>query len=65
MKEELVDKLACPVCKGDLDLNIEEEIRAEGKREIVNGFLKCISCNQKYPISEKIGNLLPPGFEED
>ncbi len=57
MKKELLDILACPVCKGDLELNIEEE---DEKGAIVTGSLYCRKCNQRYPIAEGIPNLLPP-----
>ena len=57
MNKELLDILACPVCKGDLELNIEEE---DEKGEIVTGSLYCRKCDQRYPIAEGIPNLLPP-----
>lgn len=57
MNKELLDILACPVCKGDLELNIEEE---DEKGEIVTGSLYCRKCDQHYPIAEGIPNLLPP-----
>jgi uncharacterized protein YbaR (Trm112 family) len=48
--------LACPVCKGDLELRVDEE---EGE-EIVKGALYCSKCNHSYPIIDTIPNLLPP-----
>ena len=56
MKRELVDILACPVCKGKLELKMETE---EGG-EITTGSLHCGSCNVDYPIVDGIPNLLPP-----
>jgi uncharacterized protein YbaR (Trm112 family) len=56
MKKELMDILACPVCKGDLELTVDEE---EGE-EIVKGSLYCSKCNYSYPIVDTIPNLLPP-----
>lgn len=56
MKRELMEVLACPVCKGNLRLEVTEE---QG-REIVTGNLTCSACEQVYPISEGIPNLLPP-----
>ena len=56
MKKELMDILACPVCKGELALSIEEE----KEQEIVTGFLYCQRCNVNYPIVDTIPNLLPP-----
>ncbi len=60
MKKDLLDKLACPECKGNLEL-IDEELEDE---EIINGRLVCNECEEKYPIEDGIPNLLPPGFEE-
>jgi len=48
--------LACPVCKGDLKLKVDEE---KGE-EIVSGSLYCSKCNYYYPIVDTIPNLLPP-----
>ncbi len=56
MKKELLDILACPVCKGDLELDIREE----EEKEIITGSLYCSRCNVKYPIEDTIPNLLPP-----
>ncbi len=51
-----MDILVCPVCKGDLDLTVDEE----NETEIVTGSLLCAACNVGYPIVEAIPNLLPP-----
>ena len=56
MKRELMDILACPVCKGELELSVEEE----NEQEIVAGSLYCHKCNVRYPIVDSIPNLLPP-----
>ncbi len=48
--------LACPVCKGDLELTVDEE----DETEIVTGSLFCAAYNIRYPIVETIPNLLPP-----
>ena len=48
--------LACPVCKGELKLNVDEE----NKTEIATGSLHCPSCDVKYPIEDTIPSLLPP-----
>jgi uncharacterized protein YbaR (Trm112 family) len=61
MKKELMDILACPVCKGDLDLSIEEE---DEKGEVVVGSLYCGKCEQRYPIEDGIPNLLPPELRQ-
>ncbi|MBU2607983.1 MAG: methytransferase partner Trm112 [Chloroflexi bacterium] len=56
MKRELMEILACPVCKGDLELTVGEE----NEEEIVAGSLYCPKCQVHYPIKETIPNLLPP-----
>jgi uncharacterized protein YbaR (Trm112 family) len=56
MKKELMQILACPVCKGDLELKVDEE---KGE-EIVTGSLYCAKCRHSYPIVDTIPNLLPP-----
>ncbi len=58
MKRELMDVLACPVCKGPLEL---EASREEGD-EIVEGVLTCQQCGESYPIEDTIPNLLPPNL---
>jgi len=50
--------LACPVCKGDLELKVDKE---EGE-EVITGSLHCASCDFSYPIEDTIPNLLPPEF---
>ncbi|MFC1864925.1 methytransferase partner Trm112 [Chloroflexota bacterium] len=56
MKRALMEILACPVCKGKLELIVEEE----KEKEIVTGSLCCQKCDEHYPIVETIPNLLPP-----
>ncbi len=56
MKRDLMEILVCPVCKGDLQLNVEEE----NEQEIVTGSLYCAKCAETYPIQDTIPNLLPP-----
>jgi len=48
--------LACPVCKGDLQLNVDRELG----EEVVTGSLYCPKCQYAYPIIDTIPNLLPP-----
>ena len=50
-----MDILMCPVCKGKLELSVEEE----NEKEIVTGSLYCPKCDVHYPILETIPNLLP------
>jgi len=56
MKKELTQILACPVCKGDLQLKVDKE---EGE-EVVTGSLYCPKCQHSYPIVDTIPDLLPP-----
>jgi uncharacterized protein YbaR (Trm112 family) len=56
MKRDLMRVLACPVCKGELELSVMEE---KGK-EIVAGSLYCKKCDRRYPIVDTIPHLLPP-----
>ncbi len=60
MKRELLAILACPVCKGELKLAVEEE----SEIEIISGSLYCQKCNTRYPIVDTIPNLLPPDQHE-
>ena len=56
MKEELMDILACPLCRGELGLTVD---RREDD-EIVEGSLRCFECGEVFPIEDTIPNLLPP-----
>lgn len=56
MKRDLMEILACPVCKSDLTLEVTEE----DDKEVITGKLKCIKCSETYPIKDAIPNLLPP-----
>ena len=56
MNKDLMDILACPVCKEALELRVEAE---EGD-EVLEGSLLCAKCDESYPITGGIPNLLPP-----
>lgn len=56
MRRDLVDILACPVCKQVLTLHVDQE--EDG--EVIEGRLECANCPEAYPIDEGIPNLLPP-----
>ena len=60
MKRDLMDILACPVCKTALELSVDRE--ADG--EIVEGGLRCAACEETYPIAGGIPNLLPPDLRD-
>jgi len=55
-----MDILACPVCKGDLELTVDKE----DDREVITGSLFCARCNERYPIVDSIPNLLPPDLRD-
>lgn len=55
MKRSLMDILCCPVCKGDLALQVEKE----DEKEVLEGKLHCAACTVDYPIHEGIPDLLP------
>jgi len=60
MRKDLVEILACPVDKAPLALTSEEETGDE----VVRGYLTCSKCGEKYPIEDRIPNLLPPEMRE-
>ncbi len=56
MKKSLLNILACPMCKGELELTIVKE----DEKEVIEGSLYCAKCKEHYPIEDSIPNLLPP-----
>lgn len=48
---ELLEILACPVCKGEVEL--------KGKEELV-----CVKCGRRYPIVKGIPHMLPDELRE-
>ncbi len=67
MRRDLMDILACPVCKGALTLDVTSETPAAGPDggEVLEGSLFCAACNERYPITEGIPNLLPPDLRRE
>ncbi len=61
MRHDLMEILACPVCKGELTLTVDRE----DDEEIIEGSLQCAACDETYPISEGIPNLLPPDLRRE
>ena len=49
MKVDLLEILACPMCKASLKL----ETTSEDGLDVIEGLLICDSCPEKYPIEEK------------
>ena len=60
MRKDMMDILACPVCKGSLTLAITKE----DANEVIEGSLHCAACNETYPIEDSIPNLLPPDLRK-
>jgi uncharacterized protein YbaR (Trm112 family) len=60
MRKDLMDILACPMCKSELQLNVEQE----QDDEVIKGSLFCAKCNEHYPIDDGIPNLLPPDLRK-
>jgi len=56
MKKELLSILVCPVCKQELEIEINEE----DKKEIISGSLHCCACDILFPIADAIPNMLLP-----
>lgn len=46
LSPELLEILACPACKGDVQLTED------------NRWLKCVQCHRKYPIEDDIPIML-------
>lgn len=66
MNTDLLNIIACPVCKGELELQADE-IAPEGAAdagEVLTGTLTCVSCDERYPIAGGIPNLLPPELRD-
>ena len=55
MREEVLDLLCCPLCRGELELQAE----ATAGREVLSGFLTCRGCGRTYPVKDGIPDLLP------
>ncbi len=55
MKRELLNLLACPKRRGDIDLI---EIKDANDNRVLEGLLQCESCSQQYPVSKGIPRLV-------
>ena len=58
MRIDMMEVLACPICKLDLTLNVTSE---DGD-EITAGTLTCGRCNEVYPVDDGVPNLLPAEY---
>jgi len=64
--KELMEILACPMCKSDLKLVDLRGKKKEKNEEKLDGKLICTNknCRQVYPIEDGIPILLPPDLRE-
>ncbi|MBI2078110.1 MAG: methytransferase partner Trm112 [Euryarchaeota archaeon] len=63
MRQDLLDLVCCPDCRGDLRLRADQTDPAT--QEILEGTLTCAGCGHVFPVEEGIPNLLPASLEED
>ena len=55
MRRSLIEKFACPECRGDIRL---VEIGAQNALRILQGTLACASCGKRYPIEKGVPRLV-------
>lgn len=55
MRRCLVDLLACPECRGSVEVS---EAREENSVRILKGMLRCIACLRQYPIERGVPRLV-------
>jgi SAM-dependent methyltransferase len=55
MRRCLVEKLACPECRGDIEV---AEVCEENAIRILRGALRCTSCSKRYPVEKGVPRLV-------
>jgi SAM-dependent methyltransferase len=55
MRPCLVEKLACPECRGSIDV---AEVGEKNHVRILRGTLRCTSCDKRYPIEKGVPRLV-------
>src|SRR5262249_42396340 len=55
MRRCLVEKLACPECRGDIEV---AEVVEENAVRILRGTLRCKACSRRYPIEKGVPRLV-------
>jgi uncharacterized protein YbaR (Trm112 family) len=60
MRRKLLEILACPLCKSDLEVEVTEK----NEDEIISGKLICKSCNAVFPIEDGIPDMRPPELRQ-
>lgn len=61
MQPSLLDKLACPMDKGDLTLKVHTR---DTSGNIIEGMLHCACCNRQYPIIYGLPILAPDEYRQ-
>ncbi|MFX0013605.1 MAG: Trm112 family protein [Promethearchaeota archaeon] len=62
MKKDLMEILACPICKNP---ELELYVFKENEREIETGLIFCSQCNRYYPIKGTIPVMLPDDLRKE
>ena len=62
MKEDLLDVLRCPACRGALTIG---KIKRRLGDEYLKGSLVCIECGDTHPIEGGLPILIPPEVRTD
>lgn len=60
MNLELMKKLFCPMCRSDLEWNIEEKNR----HQLIKGRARCVKCGAVYPVEDSMAVFLPPKCQD-
>ncbi|MFO0841288.1 MAG: methyltransferase domain-containing protein [Gemmataceae bacterium] len=55
MRRCLVDLLACPECRGSMEI---AEVREENAVRILQGALRCVACSRRYPVEKGVPRLV-------
>jgi uncharacterized protein YbaR (Trm112 family) len=60
MRADLMEIICCPMCHGDLVLDVEREVDGE----IIEGALTCTGCSERFTIDDGIPDLRPPDMRD-
>lgn len=59
MRLETIEKLCCPFDKADLTLTATA---TDVKKNIIEGYLRCVKCQRIYPIAKGIPIMSPDEY---